>query len=182
MASGNEGGRLGGSFARLKDLRVLTGTGLLSAIAIVLGFFKIPVTEILELRFSALPIAAAGYLFGPAAGGAVGLVSDVGGYLIKPTGPFFPGFTLTSIAAGVIFGCLLYGQKPTLRRIFMTQVLYSLVCGLLLNSLWLSILYGRGFIAVLGARLVKELVMIPVNTAMLAALMQPIKRAAAVRE
>jgi hypothetical protein len=47
---------------------------------------------------------------------------------------------------------------------------------MLLNSLWLSMLYGNGFIPVLTARIVKELVMIPVNTLMLAAVLQPVKK------
>ncbi|MDU3490617.1 MAG: hypothetical protein E7F64_06095, partial [Clostridiales bacterium] len=37
---------------------------------------------------------------------------------------------------------------------------------LILNTLWLSILCGKGFIPLLSVRFVKELVMIPVNTAM----------------
>ncbi len=164
--------------ARLADIRVLAGTGMLSAIAIVLGFFKIPLTQLVELRFSSLPVAAAGYLFGPVCAGAVGFVADVGGYLVRPTGPFFPGFTITSIVSGIIFGCILHGHKPSLRRILAAQILYTLICGILLNSLWLTILYGRGFIAVLSARLVKELIMIPVNTAMLAVLMEPLRRMA----
>lgn len=164
------------SFAQLRDVRVLTSAGLLSAIAIVLGFFKIPLTQLIEIRFMILPVAAAGWLFGPAVGGLVGLVADVGAYLIKPTGPFFPGFTITSIVSGVIFGCILFEKRPTLLRILAAQIVYSLVCSVLLNSLWLSMLYGNGFIAVLTARFLKELVMIPINTAMLAALMEPVRR------
>ena len=163
-------------FAVITDVRVLAGAGMLSAIAIVLGFFKIPLTQIIELRFQSLPIAAAGYLFGPACGGIVGFIADVGGYLIRPTGPFFPGFTLTSILSGVIFGLILHGKKPTLQRILAAQIVHTLLCGLLLNSLWLSLLYGRGFIAAMSARFVKELIMIPVNTLMLAAVIQPVRR------
>ncbi|MDO5132356.1 MAG: folate family ECF transporter S component [Eubacteriales bacterium] len=166
-------------FARLKDVRVLAGTGMLSAIAIVLGFFKVPLTQLIELRFATLPVAVAGYLFGPVCAGLVGLVADVGGYLVHPTGPFFPGFTVTSIISGIIFGCMLYNKKPTVQRIFAAQIIYTLICGILLNSLWLSILYGRGFLVVLGTRLVKELVMIPVNTAMLSALMEPVQHVSA---
>lgn len=167
------------AFAQITNVQVLASTGMLSAIAIVLGFLKIPVTQLIELRFQSLPIAAAGYLFGPVCAGIVGMIADVGGYLVKPTGPFFPGFTLSSILCGVIFGCVLYGKKPTIRRILAAEILYTVLCGILLNSLWLSILYGRGFIAAMSARLVKEIVMIPINTAMLAALMQPVRRYAA---
>ena len=162
--------------APFRDIHVLTNAGLLTAAAIVLGFFKIPLTDIIEIRFASLPVAIAGYLFGPVIGGAVGALSDLGGYFLKPTGPFFPGFTITSMVSGIIFGLMLHGRKPTLQRILAAQIVYTVICGILLNSIWLSMLYGNGFIAVLSARLVKELVMIPVQTLMLAAIMEPIRR------
>jgi ECF transporter S component (folate family) len=107
-------------FAPLRDLHVMTSAALLSAIAIILGFFKIPVTQLIEIRFSMLPVALSGCLFGPVVGGLVGMISDIGGYLVKPTGPFFPGFTITSMVSGVIFGCFLYRQKPGISRILMS--------------------------------------------------------------
>ena len=160
----------------LMNVRVLAYAGMLSAIAIVLGFFKVPLTQLIELRFASLPMAVAGYLFGPFTAGAVGFIADVGGYLVKPTGPFFPGFTVSAVVSGIIFGCVLHGHTPTTQRIFTAEILYTLICGILLNSLWLSVLYGRGFIVVLSTRIVKELVMIPVNTAMLSVVMGSVRR------
>ena len=58
----------------------------------------------------------------------------------------------------------------------MAQIVYTAICGIFLNSLWLSMLYGNGFIPVLTARIVKELVMIPINTLMFAAVLQPVKK------
>ena len=177
--SAGESGKEPGSrnvFSPLSNIRVLTSAGILSAIAIVLGFFKIPVTQLIEIRFAVLPVTIAAYMFGPVVGGAVGLVSDIGGYILRPTGPFFPGFTLTSVITGVIFGCMLYKRRPTLLRILAAEIVYTVICGMFLNSLWLSMLYGNGFIPVLTARIVKELVMIPVNTLMLAAVLQPVKK------
>ena len=163
-------------FSPLRNISVIANAGILSAIAIILGFFKIPVTQLIEIRFAVLPITIASYLFGPAVGGVVGLVSDIGGYILRPTGPFFPGFTVTSVVTGVIFGCMLYKRRPTLLRILAAQIVYTVICGIFLNSLWLSMLYGNGFIPVLTARIVKELVMIPVNTLMFAAVLQPVKK------
>ena len=87
--------------APFRDIHVLTNAGLLTAAAIFLGFFKIPRTDIIEIRFASLPVAIAGYLFGPVIGGAVGALSDLGGYFLKPTGPFFPGFTITSMVSAL---------------------------------------------------------------------------------
>ena len=80
------------------------------------------------------------------------------------------------LASGVIFGCMLYRQKPGPMRILMSQIVYTIICGILLNSLWLSMLYGNGFIPVLTARFVKEMIMIPINTLMLVTIMEPVKR------
>ena len=166
--------------SKLKDLRVLTTAAMLAAIAVVLGFYKIPISNLIELRFQSFPIAISGALFGPVVGAIVGIISDVGGYLVKPTGPFFPGFTLSSAMTGVIFGIFLKGRFQKwilLGRIAMAMTVNTIVTGILLNTLWLSMLYGNPFNVVLITRLPKELIMLPINTFFLFILLIPIKRA-----
>lgn len=157
--------------------QVIAVSGLLIAIAAVLGFFKVPVSSILEIRFQTIPMAIGGALFGPLTGGIIGAASDVICYLVKPTGPFFPGFTISYFLTGVIFGLLLRGRKPTLVRIIIAESLCAVLIGILLNSVWLSVLYGNGFVAVLTARVVKELVMIPIHSAILFAVLKALGRA-----
>lgn len=167
--------------SKLKDLRVLTTAAMLTAIAVVLGFFKIPISNLIELRFQSFPIAISGALFGPAIGAIVGIITDVGGYIVKPTGAFFPGFTVSSAITGVIFGLLLKSKSskiPLLGRIFVAMAINTVITGLLLNTLWLSILYGNPFQVVFLARLPKELVMLPINTAIFYIILIPVKNAA----
>jgi ECF transporter S component (folate family) len=105
----------------------------------------------------------AGQLFGPAVAGVVGGITDIGGYLVKPTGPFFPGFTFSSIVGGIIFGLMLHNKKITFARVLATQVVYTIVVGIILNSYWLDVLYFQnGYFATIMARLPKELIMIPI--------------------
>lgn len=155
---------------RLKKTAVITQAAMLSGAAIVLGFFKIPINPIIEIRFGSFPVKIAGHLNGPMIGAIVGIISDIGGYIIKPTGPFFIGFTISSMVTGLIFGFCLNVDKPSTRRIFIAEVLNTLIVGMVLNSLWLSILYGKGIIAVILSRLIKEIVMLPINTAILVVL------------
>lgn len=148
---------------KLTNTKTLTAAAMLSALGIVLGFFKIPINQLIEIRFGALPIEMAGQLFGPAVAGVVGGITDIGGYLVKPTGPFFPGFTFSSIVGGIIFGLMLHNKKITFARVLATQVVYTVVVGIILNSYWLDVLYFQnGYFATIMARLPKELIMIPI--------------------
>ncbi len=149
--------------SKLKDVRVLTITSMLVAISIVLGFFKIPITSNLEIHFSFLPIALSSALFGPGVGAIVGILADIGGCIVKPTGPYFPGFTISSAMTGLLFGFLFYKKEWSLKRIVCGQILYNVVIGLLINSMNLYFLYGNGFLYLLATRFTKEMVMIPIN-------------------
>lgn len=166
--------------SKLKDLRVLTTAAMLAAIAVVLGFFKIPISNLIELRFQSFPIAISGALFGPVIGAIVGIISDVGGYFAKPTGAFFPGFTLSSAITGIIFGLIIKikaSNKELIVRTFIAMLLNTIITGLLLNTLWLSMLYGNPFSVVFLVRIPKELIMLPINTVILYIILIPVKKA-----
>lgn len=147
---------------QLKDVRVLTTAAMLAAIAVVLGFFKIPLTPTIEIRFAQIPIAIASGLFGPFVGAVVGVISDIGGYILKPTGPFFPGFTISAAISGILFGVFLYKKPITLLRVAVAMGVKTVIVGLLLNSWWLSILYKKGFSVLLVGRVTKEIILLPI--------------------
>lgn len=158
---------------KLRDTKTLTVAAMLTAIGIILGFFKLPINQLIEIRFGSLPICMAGMLFGPGVAGIVGALVDIGGYLVKPTGPFFPGFTISGIIGGVIFGLMLHKKRITFLRVLMTQIVYTLVVGVIMNSYWLSLLYLKdGYLAAIVARLPKELIMIPVYTVLIYSLLK----------
>ena len=46
-------------------------------------------------KFNGFPLLLGGLLVGPRTGFAVGCIADLLGFMVRPTGPFFPGFTLT---------------------------------------------------------------------------------------
>ncbi len=162
----------------LKNIKILTVAGMLTAIAIIAGFFKIAVSDILEIRFSTLPIAVAGAFLGPGAAAVVGAAGDIGGFLIRPTGPYFPGFTLSGALTGLIFGLCLHkkdGSSPGIFRVISGVLINAVLVKMLLDSLWLSMLYGKGGVwAVLSVRFLKELVMIPVNIILIMAITGPV--------
>ncbi len=151
---------------------------LLTAIGIIAATFKIPISNILEIRFSSLALAVAGNIFGPGIAALIGIFSDIGGFVIWPTGPYFPGFTFSAAVSGIIFGSLLHKEDnsfPGIPRIIAAVIINTLLVNILCNSLWLTLLYGKGgFIAVLSARLIKELIMIPVNIILMIGIIKPV--------
>ncbi len=230
--------------------RVVVNCGLLIAISIVLKILfevYIPLGGFpsLRLNITALPIMLSGILLGPLAGFAVGFISDLLCFVIKPGGPFFIGFTLASGLTGLLPGLLfmflrkretkylewfnsvfivlaiailafsgtfsfengaIYYAGQSLNMIFFIlfialmiafaifpiivvkkshldseyrsdHILFivsvsQLVTSILLNTWFLSILYGQAVAVLLPARIVTNIFLIPLYTIMLVGLLR----------
>ena len=83
-----------GSFRQLKQVKTVTVCAMLGAVAIVLGSLSIELGSTLRIGFSGIPNEIVHMLFGPVVGSVFAGTMDILKYLIKPTGAFFPGFTL----------------------------------------------------------------------------------------
>ena len=150
---------------KLRDTKTLAIAGMLTAIGIILGYFKVPINQFIEIRFAFLPLCVAGMMLGPGIAGVMGALVDIGGFILYPTGPYFPGFTFSTAMAGVIFGMILYNKKVTLWRTELAMVVYTVVVGILLNSIWLNMLYLKlGYLNTIIYRLPKECIMFVVNS------------------
>jgi riboflavin transporter len=169
------------SAKELGSIRAITVCGMLLALRIVLSMFTIHITAILRISFSYLPIAAVGMIFGPVAGGVFGVAGDILGYFICPTGPYFPGFTLNAFLSGFVYGVFFYRKPVSLRRTFSAKALITFLISILLNPLWLSILYGKAFFAVVSARIVTNLVMFPIEATILHLLLKMIEKSRVTR-
>lgn len=151
------------SFHELRDLKALVMAAMLLALAVVLGFYRLQLTEYIRIGFDFIAKEMAGMLFGPVVGMAVGGLSDILSYIIKPVGGFFPGFTISAMVAGAIYGTILYKRPVSLKRIIVANSIVTVLVNLLLNTVWLSVLYGDAFLALLPARAVKQLIMLPIE-------------------
>ena len=155
-----------------KAIQRLTISAMLLATSVIFGLFKIPLSQVSEIRLQFLPVAIEGTVFGPLYGGILGGLSDILCYMVRPTGPFFPGFTVSSILQGVIYGLILK-RDQSIGRIMIAQALDTVIVSLILNPVWLMLLYGNAFIPLFLSRLVKVLVMYPINTMLLIAVIRP---------
>ena len=139
-------------------LRRMTTLALLTAVEIVLSRFLSINAWNIKIGFSFVPIAAAAMLFGPVDAGIVAALGDLIGALLFPIGTYFPGFTLTAFLTGCVFGLFLHAKRGWPRYIAATAI-NQLVLSLLLNTLWLSILYGSPYWPLLLSRIVQCVVL-----------------------
>ena len=120
-------------------------------------------------RFSdILDIVRCGIAFGPGIGAIFGGMMDILKYLLKPDGgAFFFGYTLSAMIAGVIYGSILYKKPLRIWRILLAEFLVKLFVNCGLNTLWLNMMNGKAFMAILPARALKNAIMLPIDTAIL---------------
>ena len=142
------------------NLFVLTCLALLTAMQIILArYLVIPVSESLRFSMSFIPVVIAARRFGIVGGMAVYGLGDFLGAIIFPAGgAYFPGFTVTAVVAGLIYGLFL-AKKSGVVRIVLSVLFSQLICTLLMNSYWLSVLMGSEFSAIFISRIPQALIM-----------------------
>ena len=146
------------------DVKKLIQISLLIAIEVILTRFCSIQTPIVRIGFGFLPIAIIAMMYGPLSAGVAYAIGDLLGVALFPTGSFFPGFTITAFLTGIVYVVFLYNKPKTWARIIGAVLTVCLVINLGLDTLWLSILMGKGYIALLPTRIMKAVLMIPVQT------------------
>jgi len=161
---------------------------LLTALSVVFSRFAgIPVhiagVYALRLSFGLVPVIFAGIAFGPGWGFLTGFLADMVGALLFPSGAYMPLFSFTYGFAGFLPPVLCATREEFMRwlshpihanllpqdtslksypRLLFAIGISQLINSVLLNSLIISLLYGRAFMALLPARLLTQLILIPV--------------------
>ncbi|WP_027399916.1 folate family ECF transporter S component [Anaerovorax odorimutans] len=139
-------------------------TAFLMAMEIVLTRFLSLALPTLRLSFGFLPISIIGILYGPLWSGIAYALGDIIGMMILPTGPYFPGFTLTAFLTGAVYGLILHNKPISWKRVFIAVAIVCIILNLCLDTLWLYILMNKGLFAILPTRLLKCFIMIPLQT------------------
>lgn len=200
----------------------------------------------LRINFASIPLMLSGIILGPSAGFISGAAADIINFIVKPGGPFFPGFTLVSALSGFIPGFIykhlkkdfnynilntifisllsvgfvsvfifngllkfengiFYDGNPlspwyifgffvlvaiyllipiklksansdyNMNKIVFTVSVTQLITSILLNTYFLSVLYGKGFIIFLPARILSNFFMIPLYSIVIAAILNAVK-------
>ncbi|MBE6865921.1 MAG: folate family ECF transporter S component [Ruminococcaceae bacterium] len=156
----------------LKSVRAITGAALFAAMSPILALCTIQVNQFLQIGFTSLTHAMTGYFFGPLVACMSGGIADIIKYMLKPNGPFFPGFTINEMLVGFIYGLFFYKRKITLPKCITARFIVTVGINLTLTPLWLSFLYGNAFKFMVPTRIIKNIIMIPVDIFLLHTLLK----------
>ncbi|MCL1631495.1 folate family ECF transporter S component [Sporolactobacillus sp. CPB3-1] len=158
--------------AELRKLNRLTLAAIIVSLSVVIGYFSIPVAQNLHISFAFLVVAFGATVYGPLLGVLTGAILDIAGYITHPFGAFFPGYTLSSMLGCFIYGLFLYRKRLTVLRIFTAKLVVNLGVNVGLGCLWSQMLIGKGYWFFFVNSLIKNLVMLPIETIMLTVLLQ----------
>ena len=145
-------------------------TAILLATLIILSRFLSIKTPILKISFAFIPSMLCAIWLGAKWTVLLNVLGDIIGATLFPTGAFFIGYTISTAISGLIYGLLLYKKednsytdKQFIIRLITSVILVTCISNVGLNTLWISITTGKAFIVLLGARIIKELIMIPIQ-------------------
>ena len=102
--------------------------------------------EGIRLGIGGLPVIMAGILFGPIAGGVVGAIGDVTGFLISPMGAYMPHFTLSAALTGIIPALVIkyvFNKQFSLSRALIAIGTGQTITSVILVPYFLNNLFGH---------------------------------------
>lgn len=162
------------SAKEFRKLRTLVACAMLLALGVALDYFgSFYVTTTLKISSVFLVIASAGLLFGPVPAMACGGVLDVVMWLIKPAGVFFPGYTLSAVLGGAIYGLCLYRREGKILFFMapLSKLLVNVFVNMVLNTYWLYLFTGKAYLVLLPARALKNIALWPIESVLLIAVL-----------
>lgn len=162
----------------LRDLRKLLFAALMIAMCIVLAQIpSVPLFGGARVTWGFLARSVCAWVCGPVLGLLFAFAEDNLSFFLTGGGgyPYFPGYTLTTMLGVFTYALFFYRAPLTVRRIFCAKLLTN-VQNVVLGALWMAILNSSGefslatWYASASLSAVKNLIMLPVQTALLALL------------
>ena len=155
-----------------KKTRTLVFSALMVAACVALGYLRsVPVVNNISVSWGFLARALCALVGGPVNALAFGFVEDTVGYLMDPREGYNPFYLFTTMLGVFTYALFLYRSEVTVLRVFLAKLvtnLQNVFIGGLGTYLWYS--GGKGYGVIVGASAVKNAIMLPVQTVMLAAL------------
>ena len=151
------------SLENARSLKTMVICALCMAMSIILGYFYIPITESLSIRFTYLATATVGQVAGPVAALIYGAAVDLLDFMMHPGFTFFFGYTLSAMVGAFFYAIFYYRQKITVLRIILCRLCVNLIVNVGMGAYWSNMLYGKGFIYRVTTSFFKNIIMLPIE-------------------
>lgn len=155
------------SLNELKNPRTIVICGVLLAVSPILGKFNIPIAFGAAITFNFILNVIGGFLFGPIPAGILAMLIDFIGYILNPRGAYHFGFGFNAFIGGAIYGLFFYkkhfGVEKLIPRIIVSRLIISVFVNLILGTLLMSAVRGKGVAFLLPGRLTKEVIEAPIR-------------------
>ena len=152
----------------------LSTIAILTAALIVISMFCTIKTETMKISLTFIPVTIAARLYGVKGSAAVAGLGDIIGWIIRPLGPLFLPITFTEIAIGVVFGLFLY------KNVKFSKIAIAVSIAMLLSAfitpVWLHMLYGTDYIALLIGRIPQILIMTAIEMTVIPFMMKALDK------
>lgn len=155
----------------LKRVRVLVFAALMIALRVLLKMVSIPIGLDLRINTAFFVNAYGAAVFGPVVAIVAAAISDTLGCILFPTGTYFFPFIFIEIAGSLVFALCFYRAHISATRVIVSRFCIDFFVNIVLNTPIMMIYYhfvlGKYYAIVDLPRIVKNLVMFPIESVLL---------------
>ena len=171
------------AFAELKNPRTLVFAALILALRIAAKPLSITIAGDLTEGIGFIINAFGSMVYGPVVALLSGALSDTLGFLVFPSGVYFPAYMITEMAGSFVFALFLYRAEISIPRLILCRFCICFFVNVLLaypiHMAYYSIMLGKDY-SLTWIRIVKNIVLFPIEAVLLAvifrSLLPPFKK------
>ena len=128
--------------AAMSSLKLLVFAALMVAVTRALSMIPgIPIAHT-KLTWGFLSRSLCALVCGPVMGLVFGFVEDILGFILHPTGDFFPGYTLSTMVGVLVYALCFFRRRITVVRLVAANLLVNLLVNAGLGSIWSTVVRG----------------------------------------
>ena len=125
-----------------------------------------------KLTWGFLARSVCALVCGPVLGLVFGFVEDILGFILQPTGDFFPGYTLSTMAGVLVYALFFFRRRITVVKLVLANAVVNLLVNAAMGSVWSTMVRGGGYLGWFIPSLAKNLITILPKAAALYILFQ----------
>ena len=159
------------AFGEMKNPRTLVFAALILALRIAVKPLSITIAGDLTEGIGFIINAFGSMVYGPVVALLSGALSDTLGFLVFPSGVYFPAYMITEMAGSFVFALFLYRAEISIPRLILCRFCICFFVNVLLaypiHKAYYSIMLGKDY-SLTWIRIVKNIVLFPIEAVLLA--------------